>query len=802
MGGGRPAAPTSVVRTHTGEGARVARHLQFRLPLIVIFSFFFPLRSLRSLPLPLTITASAAAATPLPAPASLKVHKLRSQLEDLRHAVAGLLGHGPMIEHGDHWNPRLRERDRTIERRPHSDAFTAKQFHDQYESKGRPVIITHHNAAASPPYWSASGADYGDLEWWKKHCGDGVAAVRVKPNTMRPNNSTADFWSWPMHNVPLAHYIDFMLGNLTAQAAGFPAAVLPLPPSRTYLFDWPISECPDPTILDDLIIPRIFANDMLTLCRVYDGSNGSKRCPYNNANWPSLFIGNPSLKGSPLHRDTFGSAFFSIQLRGRKRWRVFAAADAPFLYPSLDSDVKFEALDTFKGAADHFPLIQIAGRADAVVGENDLFYVPAGSPHQVEMIETAGDEVNVMLALNYVSAANLDRVIETTAPRVLEEGNTAFSQRLYTPLHDFFAVHKASMLKNVDWRIGHMRYRDFVSRSLPHVCESKLAFSVDGRRHYATINMLSPDVDASARTAARMHPRVDGLEESLRAGLVRHLRPGATRDCQEDLARLLNSRIRRHQKLLPGFCPAFAMADDFEEVGELIFSNEAARLIAWARAQMEGNSSGFRVNDSVDGSPSYTFDLPLPTLRSLAEIMMAGQEPTGALASRRLQQRLLSRLWPAFAALPVAAGDARLDSPGWLEQELWNSPIRDDVYGFVRLYSKDTRKGLQMHRDSAMYSVNIALNEGSEFEGGDLVLALGGERDSSSSSSSSSSSTRRLYAPTGRRAAVGSGIAFGANVPHGVTEVTWGQRWSLVLFFTKVRDDELPPCFTDFQVTV
>ena len=107
-----------------------------------------------------------------------------------------------------------------------------------------------------------------------------------------------------------------------------------------------------------------------------------------------------------------------------------------------------------------------------------------------------------------------------------------------------------------------------------------------------------------------------------------------------------------------------------------------------------------------------------------------------------------------------------------------------------------------MHRDSAMYSVNIALNEGSEFEGGDLVLALGGERDSSSSSSSSSSSTRRLYAPTGRRAAVGSGIAFGANVPHGVTEVTWGQRWSLVLFFTKVRDDELPPCFTDFQVTV
>ena len=266
------------------------------------------------------------------------------------------------------------------------------------------------------------------------------------------------------------------------------------------------------------MIPRF--QHLLSLCRMYDGSNASKRCPYNNHNWPSLFIGNPNLKGSPLHRDTFGSAFFSIQLRGSKRWRVYAASDAPLLYPSLESDVKFDIFDTFSPhSAQGFPLAQFARSVEAVVGKGDLFYVPAGSPHQVEMIET-GEEVNVMLAVNYISAANLDLVIETTAPQVLEvKSSAAYSQRLYEPLHDFFAIHKTSLLRNVDWNIGHTRYRDFASRLLPQVCMSKLAFSVDGDAYFAEVNMLDPDVHRSAKKAAHIHS-VPGIEDSLRAALV------------------------------------------------------------------------------------------------------------------------------------------------------------------------------------------------------------------------------------------------------------------------------------------
>ena len=100
------------------------------------------------LPLPIfvftqTLLLAGLAATPSPQLASFKAHKLRRQLEDLRVAVSDVMSGASAENDGlGYWNPRLSEGDRTIERRPHSDAFTAKQFHDQYESKGRPVIIS------------------------------------------------------------------------------------------------------------------------------------------------------------------------------------------------------------------------------------------------------------------------------------------------------------------------------------------------------------------------------------------------------------------------------------------------------------------------------------------------------------------------------------------------------------------------------------------------------------------------------------------------------------------------------------
>lgn len=704
----------------------------------------------------------------------IEVHKLRQQLEDLRHSVAGmLLPRESDIVQG-FWNPRVNPGDKNVERRPYSKSFGPADFHEKYESKGRPLIV---EAPSESPYWSSMGADYGDPAFWKIHCGDGPAAVRIKPP------SGASFWSWPMVTIPLGKYIDFLRGEKSAQEAGFPDDHLKgnLTPDRTYLFDWQLSECPSPAILDDLVIPRIFSNDLLTMCY----TNTTEPCPYNTGNWPSLFIGPSSIKGSPLHRDTFGSAFFSIQLRGKKRWRIFASEDAPFLYPSTETDVKFQVTDTFDDSniAEKFPLVRVAGRADAVVGKNELLYIPGGSPHQVRMefdeSENEGDlgyGINIMLAMNFVSQANLDRVISTTAPQVAND--FIFSQRLYAPLHGFFAIHKADLLKTIDWNIDHTPYRQFAGRRLPYVCMSHLAFSVDARPYQAEVNALHPNIAESAHHAAKLHPLVERLEESLKFALVKHLRRGANGDCKESMASLLNPELRKHQPLLSGFCPAYALQSDFMQVEELISRREARRLIVWATAQME------RVRDSVDSSPPFTFDLARPSLNSLAEITAEASEKGSSIQLRR---RFFKRLWPALSALPVASQDSRLKSRAWLDH-LWEGELQSEVYGFVRLYSPETDKGLQLRRGGSTYSVNIALNDSREFEGGDLTLLLGGEAVGALTEAP-------FIVP---RMRIGTGIVFGANVPHMVTDVLKGKRWFLVLHFRKLRDQDLPPCFKDF----
>ena len=51
------------------------------------------------------------------------------------------------------------------------------------------------------------------------------------------------------------------------------------------------------------------------------------------------------------------------------------------------------------------------------------------------------------------------------------------------------------------------------------------------------------------------------------------------------------------------------------------------------------------------------------------------------------------------------------------------------------------------------------------------------------------------------RTKVGHGVGFGPSVPHSVSRVTRGTRWSLVVFFDKRRDFELPGWYVDFQMT-
>ena len=733
-------------------------------------------------------------------PDILRASKLQAQLDDLRRAVATLGDHQPAEEQPRQWNPRRHSADLHVPRRVHNPAFTARDFYRQYEATGRPLVVedNHPNKAT----WSASNATW-DLPWWRRHCGDGRAVVRVSP--ARKNNGTAGappFWEWASVPLPLANYIDFLTGNLSAAAAGFPRPTTR--PCETYLFDWPISQCPGSSVLDDVIVPRIFANDMLTLC---------DDCPYAQGDWPSLFIGPPGMRASPLHRDTFGSAFWSIMISGFKTWHIFAAEDAPFLYPSLRDDVRFDVIDALDSDDDtrrRFPMVRLAGSATVTIGPGDLLYIPAGSPHQVV---SDGDEatITVMLAMNFVQTANLRHVIETTAPVTMRSVAAAPDApeewrqlRNYAPLHAFFKHHKRLLEASVDWDVGPKPWRRFAARALrKDYCPDRVPYSVDGRVYEVFVpNTMSPDVRTLARVASRRHPGVAGLEASLFRGIVQELRKRA-HACRNSSAvsqtwfcqcaeRRVAPRVWRDQRSLVGLCPSYAMAEDFATVPGLVLPPEALRLIAWASdcqgntncvprtvaAGAEAASSAAAELDSVDDMPAFTTDLGPPALPALARVMGVTE---GALLNR-----LAARLLPALRGLPCARGDLRLRNDGaeWLQSLLHGN--WDQIYGFVRQYSPGTRPSLMWHRDAAQYSVNIALNSYDEFEGGNLLLALGGRGERGASLSPE------------RRGKIGCGVVIGPNVPHAVSPVHRGTRWSLVLFFSKLRDYELPQCFVDF----
>ena len=87
----------------------------------------------------------------------------------------------------------------------------------------------------------------------------------------------------------------------------------------------------------------------------------------------------------------------------------------------------------------------------------------------------------------------------------------------------------------------------------------------------------------------------------------------------------------------------------------------------------------------------------------------------------------------------------------------------------MRKYSTTSRPRLPFHCDGCDASISVNLVDGSDYDGGDLVML---------------SDNALLTAP--RQA--GSAAAHSADVAHAVTDLTRGVRWSLVVFAHKRRN--------------
>lgn len=120
-----------------------------------------------------------------------------------------------------------------------------------------------------------------------------------------------------------------------------------------------------------------------------------------------------------VYQDTLQTNFWMFMCFGRKRWRLVSRDDLSLLHPRYLCDLNpvFPAdLNAFQdgqsGKPRQLTIHEINLEAD------DLIFVPAGWPHQVDNLETS-----VAMSANFIDASNVQRCIEEAEVMATVEEN-------------------------------------------------------------------------------------------------------------------------------------------------------------------------------------------------------------------------------------------------------------------------------------------------------------------------------------------------------------------------------------------
>lgn len=217
----------------------------------------------------------------------------------------------------------------------------------------------------------------------------------------------------------------------SASVSASAPASSPSPPIPSYyVHDYSLCQFAPQLLHGGLTIPHYFCGDEFQLLR-----SGSA---YRDT-WPSLFVGARGSR-SDLHVDSLSTHFWMAMCGdaddecdggARKRWVIYDPADLPLLYPSYSSfqsiepsfdvvpyEAQFEpqvhrepaaavagtATDSFF-ARQHarFPLLRLARPRVVVLRPGDVLFVPAGSPHFVENLDTT-----LSISANFLLEDNRD----------------------------------------------------------------------------------------------------------------------------------------------------------------------------------------------------------------------------------------------------------------------------------------------------------------------------------------------------------------------------------------------------------
>ena len=152
-----------------------------------------------------------------------------------------------------------------------------------------------------------------------------------------------------------------------------------------------------------------------------------------------------------------------------------------------------------------------------------------------------------------------------------------------------------------------------------------------------------------------------------------------------------------------------ATTEDYITLPNAITPFECKKLIDIWRTHYQPKSSPTAASDltgvldSVDGLPTMQLDVENPL--------------------QFINQQRLKRLWGIVSMLPITATDDKNTSFGAGEVP-WDG---ESCSAFVRRYTNGVRQSIKWHADAAAFTINIALNDASEYSGGQLDCLIGGK---------------------------------------------------------------------------
>jgi len=261
-------------------------------------------------------------------------------------------------------------------------SISAEEFRERFILPGTPCIVKN---SGVPPSWTP--------ETLVERLGSRRVPLRGQGDPTSTEWAQLEFRG----TAPFDSFVqEHILGQASSSSSSSSPPVSPDGKAPPQLFDFSIWQSCSDVLADEVVMPKWFGVDLYThaTCRVN---------PVTGSASPTVFLASKGTQ-SGLHVDFLHTHFWMAMCYGRKRWRVVHRDDLSLFYPRYLGDFN----PTFPAGLDDMvdeesrPAARLANVYEVILEPGDLIYVPAGSPHKVENLDTT-----VAVSANFVDRSNV-----------------------------------------------------------------------------------------------------------------------------------------------------------------------------------------------------------------------------------------------------------------------------------------------------------------------------------------------------------------------------------------------------------